>query len=93
MKYRKFDDALVKDLKEFDAAKAYLLCAVEEDEDFLLDAIHLIIRAWGPSKISEMAGGSKQKWDQLKNPTYQTVSDFLSAFDLKLGAVERSESA
>ena len=38
MKYRKFKDTLVEDLKEFDAAKAYLLCAVEEDdEDFLLE--------------------------------------------------------
>lgn len=94
MKYRKFKDSLIEDLKEFDAAKAYLLCAVEEDdEDFLLEAMRLIVKAWGPSKISEMAGGSRQKWDQLKNPTFQTVSDFLAAFELKLGAVERPESA
>ena len=94
MKYRKFKDSLIEDLKDFEAAKAYLLCAVEEDdESFLLDSIRLIIKAWGPTKISEMAGGSKQKWDQLKNPTFQTVSEFLAAFDLKLGAVEKSISA
>lgn len=94
MKYRKFKDALIEDLKDFEAAKAYLLCVVEEDdEDFLLDAMRLIIKAWGPSKISEMAGGSRQKWDQLKNPTYQTVSDFLAAFELRLGAFEKPESA
>ncbi|MCB0407982.1 MAG: hypothetical protein KDD34_07255 [Bdellovibrionales bacterium] len=94
MKYRKFKDVLIEDLKEFEAAKAYLLCAVEEeDDDFLLEAIRLIVKAWGPTKISEMAGGSRQKWNQLKNPTYQTVSDFLAAFELRLGAFEKSQSA
>ncbi|MCB0342000.1 MAG: hypothetical protein H6626_06805 [Pseudobdellovibrionaceae bacterium] len=94
MKYRKFKDALVEDLKDYEAAKAFLLCSVEEDDDeFLLDAIRLIVEAWGPSKISEMAGGSRQKWDQIKNPTYQTVCSFLAAFGLKLGAVESSKSA
>lgn len=94
MNFRKHKDLLVEDLKDFEAAKAYLLCAVEEDDqNFLLASMRLIVSAWGPTKISEMAGGSRQKWDQLKNPTYKTVCEFLAAFDLKLGAVEKTESA
>ena len=94
MKYRKFNDVLIEELKDFDLAKEYLLCAVEEDdEQFLLEAMRIIITSWGATKITQMAGGSKQKWSQLKNPTYQTVCDFLSAFNLKLGAVEKSLSA
>lgn len=93
MKYRKFEDALVEDLKDFDEARAYLLNAVEdEDEEFLLDAIKLIVQAYGPTKIAEMAGGSKQKWDMLNNPTYTTINQFLGAFNLKLGAIDKQRA-
>lgn len=94
MKYRKFEKSLLDDLKDLNEAKLYLLNAVEEeDEEFLLDAMKLIIKAHGPTKISEMAGGDKQKWSALKNPTYSTINQFLNAFGLKLGAIEKPSVA
>lgn len=94
MKLTKFEDYLIDSLKNYEDAKAYLICSVEEnDEALLIDSMNLIIKAWGPTEIARIAGGSKQKWNQLKNPTYQTVSDFLNGFGLTLGAFEKKSSA
>lgn len=94
MNFRTFEEVLIEDLKKYEDAKAYLLCSVEEnDEDLLIDSMRLIIKAWGPTEIARLAGGSKQKWSQLKNPTYQTVSDFLNGFGLTLGAFEKKTNA
>lgn len=77
-------------LKTNEDVKRYLISASKTGgADSLVDAIRTVIKDWGPTKISEVAGGSKQKWGLLKNPTYQTISDFLSAFDMKVVAAEK----
>ena len=86
-----FEEDLIESLKDFEEAKHYLLTAVNDDDpDFLIDAVQLVIQAWGPTKISQLVGGSKQKWASLENPTFITLSHFLQAFELKLGAFDKN---
>ena len=88
---RDFKEDLVEQLQNFEEAQAYLISAVdEEDEDFLLDAINLVTEAWSPAKISQLAGGSKLQWASIKNPAYSTIKDFLSVFGLKIIATEKA---
>lgn len=89
LKTKNFEKSLIEELKNFDEAKAYLLNAVEEDdEEFLLDAMQLIVKAFGPTEFAKMAGGSKQLWSSLRNPTYSTMVKFLKTFNLKLAPQE-----
>ena len=87
-----FREYLIERLKAPGNAKAYLIEAIEDgDQELLLDTIQLIIQALGPTKISELAGGSKQRWAALKNPTYKTITQFLAAFNLKLSVKEMKD--
>ena len=89
-----FNDYLLEDLSDFDSAKQYLIESVNSnDEEFLVEAIKTIVKAQGPTQISKIAGGNKQRWAELKNPTYTTISSFLKAFGLKVGVYDIGETA
>ena len=89
-----FNNYLLRELSNYENAKLFLIESVNDrDEEFLIKAIKLIIKAQGPTKISKLAGGNKQRWADLKNPTYSTISSFLKAFGLKMGVYEVDEIA
>jgi len=93
----KFQEDLNKKLHNPDFAADYLAAAIlENDEEFLTDALAKVVKIHGASKVSEETGITRQAIYKMLsgegNPSFKNVNKLLEAVGLEL-TVRRKRSA
>ena len=93
----KFQEDLERKLLNSDFAADFLAAAIEEgDEEFLSEALARVVKAHGPTRVSEETGIARQALYKMLshdgNPSFKNVNKLLEAVGLELTVRPKSAS-
>ena len=91
-----FNDHLEESLMDPEYAAEFLTAALAEgDDDFLTEALALLVKVKGPSALSEETGITRQAFHKMfsnnGNPSFKNLKKILDAFGMQFTVTQKNK--